>query len=1061
MKPNPMKHPSILCKIALIILFVSSSSNAQPTLLDDFEDVSGWRAIPSEGATLNITSGEGRNGKAMVMEFDLSAAYGYTIARKDFSIDMPGNYQFTFDMRAESPINNFEFKIVDSLENVCWIKKLNVEYPKQWTLQHVRRRHLTFAWGPSGGAEIRRIKAIEFVVSSGSGGKGKVYIDNFRFAPIDENAALSARPSFDASSMKKGGEPMIDQTGTVLANWKSSGMNPTEWLSLDFGYQKEIGGMAIDWDGENYATAYDVLITEDGKEWMNAYSVTKGNGGRDYVYLPEAQGKAVKLVLHKSHNGRDFSISRLLVKGPEFGATANDFFASVAKEQLRGLFPRYFLPEQCYWTIVGSPGDVSEALINEAGTIEVDQLSFSIEPFLYVDNTLITWNDVTLKQSLENDYLPIPTVEWKYNNLTLAVRAFSAGPAGKSMLIATYTIVNSGGAGKGRLFLALRPFQVNPPWQGLNHPGGVSRIDSARLVGGMLLVNEKNVIPLNRPSGFGATSFENGDITEYLTGGRLPFDQSVFDEKGFCSAALEYDFDVPGGAEKEIHIVVPFHAWSGSPTPNMNDESAGVYVSLAHAATRQMWEAMLDRFQVKLPLSAQPIINTVKSNLAYIFINQDGPRIQPGSRNYERSWIRDGSLTSTALLQLGIKDEVREYVDWYATFQFPSGKIPCVIDSRGGDPTNEHDSHGQMIYLIMQTFHFIRDTSWLRTRWETVAKAVRYIQSLRAEQKTDVYKNGTPEQRACFGLVPESISHEGYSSKPMHSYWDDFFVLCGLKDATAMAGILGEKKLEAEFAAERDDFRKDLYASMRLAMNNKHINYIPGCVELGDFDATSTTIGINPANELGAIPELQLHNTFDRYYDYFTQRKNNAIDWKDYTPYENRVIGSFVYLDQKERAYDAVNFFMNDRRPTGWNHWAEIVHRNPLIPRYIGDMPHTWCGSDFIRSVRAMFVYERERDTALVVGAGIPEQWLSQPEGIEARDLPTYYGLLSYSMKRSGSVVQLEVTGRLSVPGGGVVIKSPLQKKIQSVMVNGVVTKSPRLSEFTIRKLPASIQIRY
>jgi GH15 family glucan-1,4-alpha-glucosidase len=269
------------------------------------------------------------------------------------------------------------------------------------------------------------------------------------------------------------------------------------------------------------------------------------------------------------------------------------------------------------------------------------------------------------------------------------------------------------------------------------------------------------------------------------------------------------------GETKDFHVVVPFHGWSGSPAANMNAESADIYVSLAHSTTTSMWERLLDRFQVTLPASAQPIINTVKSNLAYIFINQDGPRIQPGSRSYERSWIRDGSLTSTALLQMGIHDQVRAYTDWYAQYQFPSGKIPCVVDTRGGDPTNEHDSHGQMIYLFMQYFHFTKDTAWLRGKWDTVVKTVRFIQSLRAERKTDVYKSGTPVQRACYGLVPQSISHEGYSSAPMHSYWDDFFVLRGLKDAVSIANVLGEKSLSADFARERDDFRKDLYTSSR------------------------------------------------------------------------------------------------------------------------------------------------------------------------------------------------------------------------------------------------------
>ena len=1047
-----MKTLTVLC------MFFFCALRAQPVLLDDFETLSGWKAMPSEGAKLNLTSGEGKTGKAMVMEFDLSGAYGYTIARKDFSIDLPKNYQFTFDLRAEAPVNNFEFKIVDSLENVWWIKKLNVDYPKQWTLQHIRRRHLTFAWGPSGGAEIRRVKAIEFVVSSGTGGKGKVYIDNFRFEPIDESEAERARATVDASSLAKGGEPTMDEKATLLTGWK--GTKDGDWLSINFHYVKEIGGLVIDWEKGRHATSYDVLLSEDGKEWTTAYTVRNGNGGRDYVYLPEQNARILKIVVKKSA-GNGCSIEKLQIKGPEFSQTPNDFWSAVARESPRGYYPRYFLNEQCFWTVVGSDADTKEALINELGTVEVDQLSFSLEPFLYVNGKLITWNDVQVEQSLLDGYLPIPTVAWNYGGLRLSVRAFSAGPAGKSLLLLSYTIENHGGVPpKGKLFIALRPYQVNPPWQALNKAGGASRIDSVRRENGVLYVQDKVIIPMSEPAAFGATSFDSGDIMEYLRQGTLSAAQQAVDARGFASAALEYDYDVGSGNSKSFHLAVPFHSWRGSPTPNMRD-GADAYVSLALDATMQFWRSKLDQVHITLPSSAQPIINTIKSNLAYIFINRDGPSIQPGSRSYERSWIRDGSLTSTALLEMGVKDEVREFLDWYAKYQFPSGKIPCVVDQRGGDPTNEHDSHGEFIYAVMQYFHFTKDTAWLRTKFENVVKAVRFIQSLRAERKTDVYKNGTPEQRACYGLVPESISHEGYWNKPMHSYWDDFFVLRGLKDATTIAGILGEKKLEAEFAAERDDFQKDLYASMRLAIKNKNINYIPGCAELGDFDATSTTIGINPANELGNLPEPELHNTFDRYYDYFVKRRDNKIEWKDYTPYENRIIGSFVYLGQKARALEAIKFFMNDRRPQAWNHWAEVVHRDPLTAKSIGDMPHTWCGSDFIRSVRAMFVYERERDNALVVGAGVSEEWLAQPDGIEVMNLPTYYGAISYSMRQAGSSVQLSVGGNVSVPAGGVVVVSPLQKKIKSASVNGTRVKLSPAGELTIRKLPASVLIRY
>jgi len=61
--------------------------------------------------------------------------------------------------------------------------------------------------------------------------------------------------------------------------------------------------------------------------------VTQGNGGRDYVYLPEQEGRFLKLVMKKSAHGRGFAIAQLVVKGPEFGASANGFFSAVARDR--------------------------------------------------------------------------------------------------------------------------------------------------------------------------------------------------------------------------------------------------------------------------------------------------------------------------------------------------------------------------------------------------------------------------------------------------------------------------------------------------------------------------------------------------------------------------------------------------------------------------------------------------------------------------------------------------------------------------------------------------------
>ena len=57
---------------------------------------------------------------------------------------------------------------------------------------------------------------------------------------------------------------------------------------------------------------------------------------------------------------------------------------------------------------------------------------------------------------------------------------------------------------------------------------------------------------------------------------------------------------------------------------------------------------------------------------------------------------------------------------------------------------------------------------------------------------TEAYTVGA--NKPFYGLLPQSISHEGYSAKPMHSYWDDFFALRGFKDAAFIAKELDKPR---------------------------------------------------------------------------------------------------------------------------------------------------------------------------------------------------------------------------------------------------------------------------
>jgi hypothetical protein len=959
-----------------MVLVVLSLTPAFAQTLDTFEDVSSWTAIPSDNVLLKITQVAG----ALRLDFDFQGGAGYAVAHRPLRLDLPVNWEITFRLRAEAPVNNLEFKLIDPTgQNVWWVNRRNFNFPRDWQTLRIKKRQLEFAWGPVGGGEMKTVAALEIAVTAGTGGKGTVWIDDLKLAALPP-----AHP--------------YDRTPAAISG--------PGWTGLDFLESREYGGLVIDWESD--AHTYAVEISDDGKTWTVLRKVENGNGGRDYLYLPETESRYLRLRQEGAQPK-----ARIDVKPLDWAPSINTFFERIAKDAPRGAYPRAYFGEQPYWTVVGIDGGADEGLLGEDGALEVGQGAFSIEPFLWIDGELVSWAGVQESQTLADGYLPIPSVTWRRGDLSLDITAV----ASQSGLWARYLVRNRGRDAKRlRLFLALRPFQVNPPTQFLNDPGGVSSIRDIAWDGHAATVNGKRtvipqLIPQSAPT-FGATTFDGGEISEHLRQGKIPAASRASDPFGYASGAFAWDLDVPVNGEGRVDVLVPFHG-----------EAGGTFDTALSAAVRD-WHERLDRVELHLPPAADSLVKTFRTALAHILINRDGPAIQPGSRSYARTWIRDGSLTSSALLRAGHPEAVRALIEWFAPYQFPNGKVPCCVDARGADPVPENDSHGEFLFLVAEYWRYTRDRDTVEKVWPHVEKAVAYVDELRHQRRTEEYRH--PDKLKYFGLLPESISHEGYSSHPVHSYWDDFFALTGLKGATDLARDLGKTGEAARWAAIRDEFRTNLYDSIRRVMSEAGIDSIPASADLADRDPTSTTTAISPGGELENLPRPALERTFELYWQEIEKRE--AGDWHAYTPYELRAVGTFLRLGWTERAHELLGLFLNDRRPPGWNQWPEVVYRDLRAPSFLGDLPHTWVGSDYMRSFLDLLAYERESDHALVLAAGVPGAWL--PEGVAVRRLPTPWGLLDYSLKAAGDGVRLRIGGGITVPPGGIVFGNTVIRKL-------------------------------
>jgi len=988
------------------------------------------------------------------LDYELAGEGSWVIARREISTALPPYFAAVIRLRGEAPANDFQLKLVDpSGANVWWWRRRGFEFSRDTERLVLRRASLEFAWGPLSGGSPEKIGAVEIAVAGSNRGRGTLWIESARIEPRRVTRDLDIR-GVSASSCAAGHEPKHVLTSDKSRSWRPDSADHSPWLVCDLGDCGEWGGVVVDL-ADSFPGA-KLFGSDDGNTWTELAEAKSGAARAVWLRTSDGEGRYLKLVFTP---GSTPTVIRARVVPLELSAAPSRYMTELARKAPRGRYPRHVLGEQEYWAAVSADGDEHKALLGEDGAVEIDVERFSIEPFLQVDGRTLSWADVESSVSLADGWLPIPSVEWRTADIGLRVTAFASGQAGASTLIARYEIESLRATPlPARLLLAIRPFQVNPAWQSLNLVGGIAPIFKIRCEGSVIRVNDAHdIIPLTAPDAFTARAFQEtpctvGDFSE-------PRDH-VDDPVGFAEAVMAFDLEIAPHGRATRAVAVPYAAASepvarepsgARPLPSFK------WLDRRYEATVAHWRERLDVIPITLPPCARAFEESLRASIAWILVNRAGPRIQPGTRCYRRSWIRDGTLTGTAIAEMGFVEELRAFLLWYAPFQLEDGQVPCAVDLHGVDGVPEHDSHGQLAWGVVEAYRLTGDADFLRELWPSVLRAAAAIEALRSRRTVDVYRD-TPY----FGLLPESISHEGYSSRPVHSYWDDFFALRGLTDAAYAAGVVGDEATAADITELRDAMRGDVHASIERAMREHGIDFVPGSADLGDFDPTSTAIAFDPCDEVDGLPALALARTFDRYWEEFRARRRGDNPVDAYTAYEVRTAGALVMLGHKERAYELLDWLISDQRLAPWREWPEISWRDRRAPRFVGDIPHGWIASSFVRAVRRMIAHESTRDRALVLAAGIPEAWVREAPGVRVRGLRTHHGLLDFTMCADGADrVKVTIGGTIRVPEGGVVVESPYSPPLRSVVIDGERTRARDPRRVVVRRSTARVVLEY
>jgi hypothetical protein len=825
--------------------------------------------------------------------------------------------------------------------------------------------------------------------------------------------------------------------------WLDGG-SQAQSIIMDLRRNRPLNGVRIGWGKVTPVKAY-LAISVDQKVWNEVGAVRDDAGG--FESLPDAcmNARYVKVTMAAPMPKVRLAVLQITLLRPAEVAIPLMWYHRAAARALSGLYPDILNRRQAFWTVVGLPGDEQESLMDEFGTIEPMAHSSSVMPCFRINGRVLTTaNATTITQELQDEFLPLPSVTWQLPEFALRVESLVQGSVTDSVNLACYTITNSAPRPlTGDFLLAVRPLQVNPPWQ----HGGLAPIRymacRTNAWGLAIHVNGRDQYDtLAMPDAYGVCPFDEGDVAEYIRLGVLPPSNVLTNEGEYLSGAVSFRLDIPPGGERKILLAMPLHdtmdglnRFLRRDTPAPLDP-VHAYVGLREQRRRE-WLDRLGRVSIELP--NRDVVNFLYAQTGWILINTDGPALNPGTRNYKRAWMRDGALIGAALLRMGQTEAVRVFIDWYAAFITPDGYVPPILNNDGtpykgiGNNT-EYDAQGQFVYAVMEYYRFTRDRAFLQRHFDTMLRVLKYTEQLRNRTMQADYFADDPARKRYHGLLPPSISHEGYAT-PVHSYWDDLFALKGWKDGRAAALELGRQDVADWAAAQYAALRTSVQRSLECTISDKGINFIPGCAERGDIDPNASSVVFFPCDEIDLLPALVLEHTYELYYDGIVERSRPG--WVGvYTPYEARNLNAFVQLGTKDRAHLLLQQFMAGRHPPAWNHLAEVVVSNPRIGTYVGDMPHTWVGADLVTALRNMLVYEY--DGRLVLLAGVPQAWMREGHGVRLRNLPTHFGALELAARESEGKLRLDFGGKLNVPRG-LIVHWPFDGKPVSVTVNGTV----------------------
>ncbi|HXD66547.1 MAG TPA: hypothetical protein VNV17_18130 [Solirubrobacteraceae bacterium] len=360
---------------------------------------------------------------------------------------------------------------------------------------------------------------------------------------------------------------------------------------------------------------------------------------------------------------------------------------------------------------------------------------------------------------------------------------------------------------------------------------------------------------------------------------------------------------------------------------------------------------------------------------------------------YQSYWIRDSSVDTVALDDIGLHADAAQNLAFLPRWQQPDG----LYISRAG----QQDGIGQALWELAQHALLTHSAAYARRQLTNVAAAVGWIARVSAVDS--------------LGLLPPSTIQDDELLTGSHITGDNVWAAVGLRSAVDLARLAGESTLADGWHAIDLRFERALDAAIaRASARTGHVP--PGLDHAGGFDWGNYWVSY-PLPILGPRSRpvqatIRWANAHSR--EGIATYADGALlhDYLGFPIYETELQSGDVPA--------ALNGF-----------YAEVVHTTaPGLgwedgPTPYGGRkaelnlaPHGAFAGQVVTMLRNMLV--RDDGTAVELLSGDSPAWMHPGDSISVRDAPTRFGTISFTLDMprvgSGATLRWSRTSGFSAP---------------------------------------------